>query len=220
MVTRPAAMSFAASVLWLLVGATVASAQLQFSIITGVVRDSVSQPFVGALVTATNPDYKSSAEAETDDLGRFSVIGLQPGRWLFVFQKGGYEPNQGWVNVSRSGRMRITIALDPDPCNAPAPSTGLLAGYQAAEIQARLDAAHDLFDAGDYGAAVEAYEALLSRFPQFTSLNLQIGHAYKALRDHARALAAYHKVPAESPAAAEAKVAIEVFDTDTAGARC
>ena len=66
----------------------------------------------------------------------------------------------------------------------------------------------------DFDGAIDAYAEVLERIPKLTSLNLQIGHAYREKRDFGRALAAYRAVPADSPAAREAAAAIEVLQTE------
>ena len=187
-------------------------------IISGSVQDRDGEPIEGAIVTAESVDHPASPEGQTNSEGRFAFIGLQRGRWLFSIDKVGYRSAQGFANIRRSGRVGVSFVLEPDPFNPAPPSTGLLAGLRAAEIQVDLDAAHSLFDGGDYEAAIDRYEALLERLPQLTSLNLQIGHAYREQRDYPRALTAYRAVPADSAAATEAAEAIQALETDPVAA--
>ena len=186
----------------------------QTAVITGIVRDTDGEPIEGATVDAESAQHPASPKDQTNSEGRFAFIGLQSGRWLFSIGKVGYRSAQGFANVRRSGRVGMSFVLEPDPFNPEAPSTGLLAGLRAAEIQTALDAAHTLFDGGDYQAAIDRYEALLERIPKLTSLNLQIGHAYREQRDYPRALTAYRAVPADSAAATEAAAAIQALETD------
>ena len=102
----------------------------------------------------------------------------------------------------------MSFVMEVDPFNPPAPETGVLAGILATEIQFALGAAHALFDRGDFDGAIGAYQALLERIPLLTSLNLQIGHAYRKKQDFQRALAAYQAVPIDSPAGPEVEAAI------------
>ena len=170
-------------------------------------------------VTAESSEWGRTEQAQTDASGRFSFIGLQAGRWLFLVQKRGYQPAQGFANVRRTGESGVLeFELEFDPLHPPAPSTGLLAGIRADDLQAELDAAHALFDRGDYDGAIAAYERVLVQVPRLTSLNLQIGHAYREKQDHERALTAYRAVPAGSNAEGEARAAIEALG-GPAGAR-
>ena len=87
-----------------------------------------------------------------------------------------------------------------------------MAGIPAGEVQQDLTTAHSLFDSGEYDDAIDAYEEILARVPRLTSLNLQIGHAYREKQDIERALEAYRAVPRDTPAAEEAALAIESLD--------
>ena len=82
----------------------VAVAAAQTGVVTGAVRDVAGEPIVGAEVVAENTDWQRRVEATTNDSGRFSFIGLQRGRWLFLIRQRGYEPTQGFANVR--GRAR------------------------------------------------------------------------------------------------------------------
>ena len=76
-----------------------------------------------------------------------------------------------------------------------------------------------MFDRGRFNDAIEAYEALLERVPQLTSLHLQIGHAHVGRREYERALAAYQAVPADTTAADEAAAAIDALQAAMASDR-
>ena len=192
--------------LWLLAAAT---ASAQKSVIRGTVVDIGGRPIAGATITAENPAVKRTVDTETDDEGRFGFIGLQRGQWLFTAHRRGYQPAQGFVAIRRvSDSGRVTLSMEVDLLDPPAPLTGHLAGIRAEELQASVDAAHEMFDGGDFDEAISAYEALLEQVPTLTSLNLQIGHAYREKREYQQALTAYRRVPADSPAAAEAESAL------------
>ena len=196
---------------WLLSAST---ALAQRSVIRGVVRDFFGEPITDARVTAESPNSTRVVEGETDGSGRFSFIGLQAGRWLFTVRKRGYQPVQGFAPVRRSGASAtLSLAMEIDLLNPPVASTGLLAGVRADDLQTEIDAAHSLFDSREYDSAISAYQAILAQVPQFTSLNLQIGHAYREKQDYDLARAAYQKVPSETPAREEADSALSELDT-------
>lgn len=188
------------------------------SIMRGAVYDFFGEPIGDASVTAENPRTNRRStrvvEGTTDDSGRFSFNGLRRGRWLITVQKEGYEPVQTVVPILRAGREKIlSLKMDIDLLNPPLPSTGLLAGVRADDLQAELDAAHSLFDRGEYDSAISAYKAILTQVPSFTSVNLQIGHAYREKRDYDLARAAYQKVPSDTLAWAEAAPALIELDS-------
>ena len=195
----------------MLVPSLAAVATAQTGVVTGAVRDIEGEPIVGAEVVAENTEWQRQVDTTTNDAGRFSFIGLQRGRWLFLIRQRGYEPVQGFANVRGSGTARVNFVMETDPLHPPAPSTGVLANLRGDELQEALDAADALYDNGDYDAAIDAYEAVLVSVPRLTAVHVQIGHAYREKNDLERALAAYRAVPAGDPASVEAQGAIEAL---------
>ena len=189
------------------------SAMAQPTIIRGVVVDMAGEPIEGVTVTAAGGPFNRTATIESDDRGRFELITIRGGQWVFSASRAGYDPVQMVGNV-RSARINlIELSMEPDPLSPPAPSTGHLAGLRAEDIQAEIDAAHALFDQGDFDGAIASYQSALERMPVLTALNLQIGHAYREKQDYESARAAYGAVPAESRAAAEATAALQDLDS-------
>ena len=188
----------------------------QQSVIRGVVRDTAGNPITEATVMAESRVSPRVIETETDDSGRFSFIGLERGRWLFTIQKRGYQPTQGFAPIRRTGNSGIvSLTMEVDLLDPPVSSTGVLAGIRADDLQIEVDAANALFDRGDYTGAISAYQVILEQVPQLTSLNLQIGHAYREKQDFTQARAAYRQVPADTPASKEAESALQALDNVT-----
>ena len=192
----------------LLLTSLAAVAAAQTGVVTGTVRDIEGEPIVGAGVVGENTEWQRRIDTTTNDSGRFSFIGLQRGRWLFLIRQRGYEPVQGFANVRGSGTGRVNFVMETDPLHPPAPSTGVLANLRGDELEEALDAADALYDRGDFDAAIDAYEAVLASVPRLTGLHVQIGHAYREKNDFDRAFAAYRAVPAGDPASVEAQGAI------------
>ena len=196
----------------LLLSSLVASAEAQTGLVAGTVRDVEGEPIVGAEVVGENTEWQRRIETTTNDSGRFSLIGLQRGRWLFLIRQRGYEPVQGFANV-RAGTARVNFVMETDPLHPPAPSSGVLANLRGDELEEALDAADALYNRGDYDAAIDAYEEVLVNVPRLSGLHVQIGHAYREKNDFDRALAAYRAVPAGDVASAEALGAIEALQS-------
>ena len=210
---RLTALLLVSAVAWL----APATAGAQSAIISGIVRGADGEPINGATVvarTAPSDQRDRTTQTTTNESGRFGFIGLRAGRWIFTIQGLGFEPTETRATIRRTGRINVSVILEFDPFNPPAPVTGSLAGIRAVDIQVDLAAAHALFDQDDFDGAIDAYAEMLERVPQLTSLNLQIGHAYREKRDFERALAAYRAVPADSPAAREAAAAIKALQTE------
>ena len=186
-------------------------AEAQPGFITGTVRDIAGEPIVGAEVVGENPRTQRNVAGTTNDSGRFSFVGLESGRWLFMVRRRGYESVQGFANISASGNSRVGFVMEVDPFHPPAPSTGILANLRADELQEALDAADAHFENGDFDAAIEAYQAVLVSVPGLTALHLQIGHAYEAKQDVDSALAAYRTIAADDPVSSEAQAAIDAL---------
>lgn len=178
--------------------------------VRGLVRDRDGQGVEGARISAESLGSQASQTATSDDAGRFSFIGLDRGEWLFVIRADGFEPVQGFVGVRASGpATRVQFTMDRDLFNPPAPSSGILAGVRSGDLIALLDEADQLFDAGNYDDAIDAYRALLEQAPSLTSVHLSIGHAFRAKEEPAQALAAYRQALDSDPSSTEAQVAID-----------
>ncbi len=199
---------------------TAVPAAAQAAVVAGRVRAVDGSALGGVTVTGESlSNANRTVDDRTDDGGWFAFLGLVSGPWRFRVAKFGYEPSEGIAYIRRTGRIELEFVLNIDPLRPPTPTTGVLAGIPAGEIQEELAAAHRMFDRGAFDDAIDAYEELLERVPALTSLHLQIGHANVERRRYDRALAAYQAVPADTPAAAEAASAIETLQAVMASDR-
>ncbi len=205
----------AMAALW--IGVTAGAAEAQQGRIRGTVRDTSGESVVRALVKAEHSEIQRSVSTTTDDGGRFALIGLQAGTWTFTIEAPGFHPLEGQVQIQLVGEIQLSFVLAPDVTRPVAPSTGLLAGVAAEDIQLELDAADTLYEAGQYDEAIEAYEAVLARVPFLTTINLQIGHAYREQKEYSEARAAYEEVLRTDPANEEAKDALRMADLEENG---
>ncbi len=194
--------------LWVAVMA--ASAWAQAGRLAGIVLDENGDPMPGATVTAENPDAaRPRLEQQTDDSGRFSMIGLVSGRWTVTAETEGYHPGTVTAQV-RQGNMpmvelrltRVRSALEL------ALGATALEGLDPAQLEEDLAAADGLFNAQQYSEALEIYQTLLTLLPQLTNLYLQIGHSYQGLEQYDQAIAAYEALLKEDPDNQEAKASI------------
>ena len=192
----------------LLLGGIASTAAAQGGV-RGVIRDNTGEGIPGARIIAESLETSQTRTTTTNNSGRFAFIGLAGGDWLFVIQADGFREEQGYSPVRRSGEpARVDFSLEPDPFNPVAPEVGVLAGVKSVDILARLRGAERLFDGGDYDGAIEAYRDLLEVAPALTSVNLSLGHAWRAKREPERALAAYRSALAADPANPEVLAAI------------
>jgi tetratricopeptide (TPR) repeat protein len=189
----------------LVVSAVPASAQT--GRIGGTIKDTQGAPIKGATVTAENPAASpSSFTATTDDKGRYSIIGLKTGTWKITAGAPGFAPSSGNVPVRSLGSPMppVDFALAPGAASP----TGALAGVNTKELQAELQKAVDMANAGQHDAAIAAYQAILTKTPALTMINGQIAQVQRMKKDYDGAIASYQKVIAADPNNDKAKIEI------------
>ncbi len=184
----------AVALCWAPMLATPASAQT--GRLAGMVRDQGGNPIKGATVVAENPSASPNRlSTTTDDKGRFSMLGLRGGTWALTASAPGFVSTGGAVPVRTLGGpnppLEFTLAR-----SGPA---GALAGVNTTELQAALTAADGLLASGQYDEAIAAYRALLAKTPALTTINIQIGRAFRGKKDYVQALAAYDELLRSEP---------------------
>lgn len=175
--------------------------------IGGQIKDMQGAPLKGATVTAENPGASpSSFTATTDDKGRYSIIGLKTGTWKVTASAPGFTPSSGNVPVRSLGAPMppVDFALAP---GATGPA-GALAGVNTKELQAELQKAVDMANAGQHDAAIAAYNAILTKTPALTMINGQIAQVQRMKKDYDGAIASYQKVIAADANNDRAKIEI------------
>ena len=156
--------------------------------VSGIVKDDKGDAIKGATVIAENPSFGASFSATTDTKGRFTMIGLRPGRWRLTAQAPAHAPQAGEMGV-RVGAPNPPIMFELRRTGPE--TTGALAGIAAKDLQADLAAADALFNQQKWDEAVAAYRAIIKTTPTLTVINLQIAAAYRNKKDFDAALGAY-----------------------------
>jgi tetratricopeptide (TPR) repeat protein len=173
----------------------------------GTVKDGQGQPIKGATVVAENPaSSPSSFTATTDDRGRYSIIGLRSGTWKITASAPGFTPGGGSLPIRTIGAPNppVDIVLAP---GATGP-TGALAGVNTKELQVELQKAEELLNQQQYDAAIAAYNAILTKTPALSMINMQIGRAHRMKKDYDSALGVYKKILETDPNNERAKIEI------------
>src|ERR1041385_6622364 len=109
-------------------GAAVASAQV--ARVSGIVKDDLGQPIKGATIRAENPDAPlGSITGATDDKGRFAIIGLARGEWMFTAEAPGFQAQYTELNIQRTGTPLppLVFALPRAVARPPAGVEGMTA---------------------------------------------------------------------------------------------
>lgn len=164
--------------------------------VSGSVKDEAGQPIKDATIKAENssavpPEFTS----KSDDKGRWSMIGLQNGQWTFTVNAPGYGSASTREQISY---LRTNPALD-FVLKKQSNEAAALAGVNTKELQAELKAADDLYAAQQWSEAAAAYKALIAKAPSLTRLNLQLGGAYRAMKDYDNAIAAFQEALKAEP---------------------
>jgi tetratricopeptide (TPR) repeat protein len=205
-----------AVVLWLL--ATVASAQPPGRV-SGIVRDEDEQPIKAATVTAQNSSIGVSYTASTDEKGRFVLLGLRPGEWVFYANAPGHAGAGSRLNVRAASNLNppLLFALRR---NGPG-AGGALEKLTGRDIQNQLEQAEKQFTDKKYDEAIATYRSLIANAEPLSFLNLQVAAAYLAKNDLTRAQAAYDDVLKADPGNEKALLGVaelKKMQGDTAGA--
>jgi len=182
-----------------------ASAAAQVARVAGLVKDESGQPIKGATIRAENPDAPlGSLTAATDDKGRFAIIGLARGEWMFTAEAPGFQAQFTELNIVRTGTPLppLVFAMPKAIVRPPAGVEGLT----AKDLQQQLGAADALFQQQKFEEAVGIYRSILRGAPSLGVVNLQIGAAYRNLKDYDKAIAAYNDLLKAEPENAKAQI--------------
>ena len=200
----PASLIFPILLLW-------SSSALAQAKIAGTVVDEAGKAIKAATITAESENMGESFTASTDEKGRFTMIGLRPGRWRMTASAPGYLPEAGEVQL-RSGNNAnppITIAIRRSGVG-----NGPLGNISARDLQSDLSAADALFTQKRWDDAISAYKALVSRTPSLTAIHLQIAAAYRAKGDYDSAIAAYGDILRVEPGSEKATIGISAAQVE------
>jgi len=197
-------LAWLAAAVALVVAMSAGAAVAQTSRVNGTVKDGKGKSIKGAVVVADGRQVGLRVSAVTDDRGRFVFAGLHPGIWLLRATAPGYNLVAQQLDVTAGRNRSIDFELENRPGGSPsAPSSGDIRAFQG-----ELDAAATLLDAGQYDAAIRAYESILERSPALNLVHLQLGNAWRAKRDYDRALAEFGEVLKVDPANERARLGL------------
>lgn len=171
------------------------SASAQTGRVQGVVLDTSGKGVRGATIRAFNPSAPAELTSATDDKGRFGLLGLRNGEWLFTAEAPGFEPATVRAPV-RLATLGPPLRFVLRPTIAPIP------GALPDDIAQQIDNANALRERGQFEQATAAYQALQSRNPKVTAFHVVLGDLYRQQAERAadqanqralfdRAIAAY-----------------------------
>lgn len=178
-------------------------ADAQTGSIRGTVKDQSGHPVKGATIALESRLLPARFATTSDKKGRFAILGLGPGEWLFSVQAPGFEPVLARADVrvlQRNPEIEIRLL------HAAVPSS---LGMTGREIQQRIDAAEASVSRGELDDAIAVYTDLLARVPALTAVYLQLGALHERKGDTEAALAAYRRLIEVEQKNSKARAAIE-----------
>ncbi len=186
-----------AAILTVSVAAQPAAAQRGIGRMFGRVVDADGNGLEGVRIDAVNPSATPNTRGGyTSEGGRWVIGGFSRGDWKFTFSKEGYISFEIDVPVSAANRNPdLDVTLDPVPTEAGA----IMAGAGAAQPELFAEASQ-LYDAGDYAAAITKWQEFLAANPSLHPIYGNIGNAYRDLGDVEKAREAYEALLAVEPA--------------------
>lgn len=166
--------------------------------VKGVVLDESGNPLEGVRIKLYCKRGASGFETTTDREGEWRAFYIRGGPWDLEFEKPGFIPKKLSVHISEAGR-------NPDIEVRLRKAEGLMV---TEELKEGLLKGNHLFDEGKYQEALEAYQALIEKFPEAYILYKNIGNCYFQMEDYARAEESYKKILEKDPDDHEAKLYI------------
>lgn len=195
-----------------------ATASAQVARVGGIVKDQNGQPIKGATIRAENPDAPlGSITSATDDKGRFAIIGLARGEWSFTAEAPGFQAQFAELNIVRTGTPQPPLVFSL-PKAIVRPPAGI-EGVTAKELQQQLESADSLFKQQKFEDAIGIYRTILRNAPSFGVVNLQIGTAYRSMKDYDKAIAAYNDLLKSEPDNGKAQVGLAAANLEKGDAR-
>ena len=189
------------------------AAWAQVARVGGIVRDESGQPLKGATIRAENPDAPlGSLTAATDDKGRFAIIGLARGEWSFTAEAPGFQAQFAELNIQRTGTPQPPLVFSL-PKAIVRPPAGV-EGATAKDLQQQLESADTLFKQQKFDEAIGIYRTILRSAPSLSVVNLQIGAAYRSMKDYDKAIGAYNDLLKSEPDNGKAHVGLAMANLE------
>jgi predicted Zn-dependent protease len=146
--------------------------------ITGKVVDEQGQPVLDAVVKAVMTGQTEIISAKSDKKGEWKVNGVSDGIWNVEISKPGVGTVKEMVEVKAEHAPALNVTLKKE---APAVDP-------TAAVNAELQKAAELAQAGKFPEARQIYTDLIAKFPQVYQLEGFMARVYAAEGDYPKAL--------------------------------
>ena len=181
----------------------------------GIVKDEEGNPVAGVKVTLHLPERPDTGpdSLETNDAGRWSILGLSGGNWVVVLEKDGFMTSEGSFRVNEFGRTKpLEVTLQRSSFSAIGTGQQLFDEGRFAEARAEFESVlphmdetqqaqlraligNTYYEEGNYTAARAAYQEALPALSagEQTSIRLRLGDTYLREEQYDAARAEYEK---------------------------
>jgi tetratricopeptide (TPR) repeat protein len=166
--------------------------------VIGQVLDQDNKPLEGVRIKFFNTKRNGGFEVVSEKDGKFLAAWMASGSWNVDFEKIGYEIKKIVVEIAEQRK-------NPDIKMNLKKAEGLTL---IDELKEQLIKANALFDQKNFAAAIEAYTAMLAKYPEAYVIWQNVGNAYFAQDKYDQAEEAYKKILDKVPASIEATLAI------------
>jgi predicted Zn-dependent protease len=146
--------------------------------ITGKVVDEQGQPVVDAVVKAVMQSQTEVVSGKTDKKGEWRIQGVADGVWNVEISKAGVGIAKEMVEVKGERAPALNVTLKKD---APAVDP-------TAAVNAELQKAAELAQAGKFPEARQIYTDLIAKYPQVYQLEGFLARIYAAEENYPKAL--------------------------------
>jgi len=168
--------------------------------ITGTIWDNDGVPIPGATVSLTNPERgQTMPDQLSDELGKYSMLGMQTGTWTLNVQKDGYHPTAGQVRVRLTNPpYDVTLERIPNQLELQL-GREALEGLDSEAVQAEITEANAYLTGQQWDQAVTVYRSILEKLPMMHDMRMRLGGALRQLEQYDEAIASFEQVLAEDP---------------------
>ncbi len=156
--------------------------------VTGIVEDSDGKPIPGVKITMESLQYNLTLEAESAENGRWTIHGFGLGEFQFTAEKEGYVRAVSRTQLSGINRNpeQVIVLKSLDQVEGDV--------VKGKDAKVNFENANDLYNAGQYEAALKMFQAFLAKNEKFYKVNINIGNCHFKLKQYDEAIAAYQRV--------------------------
>jgi len=158
--------------------------------LNGSVEDEQGNPLEGVKIVIQNLKEKNlTLKAESNEKGKWYVVGLIKGKYSIAASKKGYESVYCEMELSQFASKNPLLNIT-------------MKKIVAADMQSIMDESsisffkegNELFKQGKYAQALAKFKEFLENNNDIYQVNLNIGNCYREMGDYGKAIAAYNKI--------------------------